>query len=114
VAEQDGTPFGEIHEQPAETCALGSGVHGHVPDVQGVPVLGQLDQAGHRLPGHPELARVDGGIVVGQHRGGRPVHPAEVPGVGGGHDLPDGGQVGRGGRARIHQPRVGAEGFTAR
>ena len=44
-AEQDGTPFGEIHEQPAETCALGSGVHGHVPDVQGVPGLGQLDQA---------------------------------------------------------------------
>ena len=81
----------------------------HVGDAVAFVVAETIDQARDRVPGHPELACLHGGAVVGQHRGGRPVHPAEVPGVGGAHDLPDGplhGPVGlgdgRGVRLRLH------------
>jgi lysophospholipase L1-like esterase len=94
-----GLLFGELHQAAAQAGALGGRVDRDVGDVQAVTGLDKLDEPRHRLPGHPQAAGLHLGGVVGQHRGGRAVHPVQVPGVGGGDDVPDGRQVRRGGRA---------------
>jgi hypothetical protein len=88
--------LGEFHEGTAEPAALSAGIYGDVLDIQVVVAGAEGEHGRDGRACDPGRAGFDGWPVVAEHRGGRFVHPRQVPGIRGVDDRPDRGQVVRG------------------